>query len=124
MEESAYLAATEHAPSTFVEMIRFWHKRVDVQTLCAFCERLSKYVGTTQCEIDERDGSYTVTLEHELGMKYSLHLKRVCEQGIRETLKVESKIQTTSNSVFIQFSQRSPKVAWIQKEGNEKLAGG
>jgi hypothetical protein len=56
MDENAYTAATADAPSTFLEMVRFWHKRIDAETVCAFCETLSKYVGTTQCEIDRSDG--------------------------------------------------------------------
>jgi hypothetical protein len=110
MDEQAYLTATDDAPSTFLEMIRFWYKRVDPEIVCAFCARLSKYVGTTQCEIEERDGEYTITLEHDLGMKYSNQLKRVYEMVTRETLKIEPKIEVTNKSVFIKFSERMPKV--------------
>jgi hypothetical protein len=123
MSEPDYLVATEHAPSTFLEMIRFWYKRVDAETLCAFCERLSKYVGTTQCEIDENNGNYTINLEHDFGMKYSLHLKRVYELGIRQALGIEPRIETTSSSVFIKFSERSPKVTSMPRMGSELLAG-
>jgi len=111
MDEQAYLAATEEAPSTFLEMIRFWYKRVDPRIVSAFCERLSKYVGTTQCEIDERDGDYTITLQHDFGMKYSNQLKRVYETVTRETLKIEPKIDVTKNSIYIRFAERSPKAA-------------
>jgi len=111
MDEQAYLAATEEAPSTFLEMIRFWYKRVDPGIVCAFCERLSKYVGTTQCEIDARDGDYTITLQHDFGMKYSNQLKRVYETVTRESLRIEPKIEVTKNSIFIRFSERSPKIA-------------
>jgi hypothetical protein len=103
-------------------MIRFWYKRVDAETLCAFCEKLSKYVGTTQCEIDENNGNYTITLEHDFGVKYSLHLKRVYELGIRQALGIEPRIEMTGNSVFIKFSERSQKVTSMQKLGNEPLA--
>jgi hypothetical protein len=110
MDEQAYLAATEEAPSTFLEMIRFWYRCVDPRIVSAFCERLSKYVGTTQCEIDDRDGDYTITLQHDFGMKYSNQLKRVYETVTRETLRIEPKIEVTNNSVFIRFSERSSKV--------------
>jgi len=110
MDEQTYLTATEEAPSTFLEMIRFWYRRVDPQTVCAFGERLSKYVGTTQCEVDDTDGNYTITLEHNLGMKYSNHMKRVYETVTRQTLGIEPKIEVTNNSIFIRFSERSPKV--------------
>jgi hypothetical protein len=110
MDEQTYLSATEEAPSTFLEMIRFWYKRVDPATVCAFCERLSKYVGTTRCEVDDRDGNYTITLEHDFGMKYSNQLKRVYEAVTRETLGIEPRIEVTNNSIFIRFSERSPKV--------------
>jgi len=109
MDEEAYLAATDEAPLTFLEMIRFWYKRVDPSIVCAFCERLSKYVGTTRCEIDERDGDYTITLQHDFGMKYSNQLKRVYETVTRETLRIEPKIEVTNNSILIRFSDRSPK---------------
>ncbi|MGD0550940.1 MAG: hypothetical protein ABSA81_10425, partial [Candidatus Bathyarchaeia archaeon] len=65
-------------------------------------------------EIDDRDGNYTITLEHELGMKYSNHMKRVYEAVTRETLGIEPKIEVTSNSIFIRFSERSPKVTRLQ----------
>jgi hypothetical protein len=110
MDEKAYLAATDEAPSTFLEMIRFWYKRVDPAVVCAFCERLSKYVGTTQSEIEEKDGEYAITLHHDFGMRYSNHLKRDYERVTRETLGIEPKIEVANNSVFIRFSERSPKV--------------
>ena len=110
MDEQTYLAATSEAPATFLEMIRFWYKRVDPKILCDFCAKLSKYVETTQCEIEERDGDYTITIEHDLGMKYSNQLKRVYETVTRETLRIEPKIEVTNNSVFINFSERSPRV--------------
>jgi hypothetical protein len=109
MDEEAYLAATDEAPSTFLDMIRFWYKRVDPAVVCAFCDRLSKYVGTTQCEIEERDGDYTITLHHDFGMKYSNHLKRVYETVTRETLRIEPKIDVTRNSIFIRFSESASK---------------
>jgi len=109
MDEQAYSAATDEAPSTFVDMIRFWYKRVDPATVCAFCDRLSKYVGTTQCEIEEKDGDYAITLHHDLGIKYSNHLRRVYEKVTRETLGIEPKIDVTNSSIYIRFSERSPK---------------
>lgn len=110
MDEQTYLAATSEAPSTFLEMIRFWYKRVDARIVCDFCARLSKYVETTRCEVEEKDGDYTITIEHDLGMKYSNHLQRVYETVIREALRIDPKIEVTNNSVFIRFSDRSPKV--------------
>jgi hypothetical protein len=114
MDEKAYLAATDQAPSTFLEMIRFWYKRVDPEIICAFCDRLSKYVGTTHCEIEERDGDYTITLEHDFGIKYSDHLKRDYEKVIGEALGIEPKIEVTNNSTYIRFSERSPKAIRLQ----------
>ena len=110
MDEQAYLTATNEAPSTFLEMIRFWYKRVDPEIICAFCERLSKYVGTTRCEIEDKDGDYIITLEHDFGMNYSNQLKRVYDMVIRETLRIEPKIEITNNSIFIRFSEHSRKV--------------
>jgi hypothetical protein len=109
MDEHSYLTATEEAPSTFLEMVRFWHKRIDAGTICAFCERLSKYVGTTQCEVDANNGNYSITLQHDLGSKYSNQLRRVYEAGIRAALGIEPKIEVTNNSVFIKFSERYAK---------------
>ncbi|MGP8070378.1 MAG: hypothetical protein ACLP5V_10860 [Candidatus Bathyarchaeia archaeon] len=110
MDEQTYVAATIEAPSTFLEMIRFWYKRVDARIVCDFCARLSKYVETTRCEVEEKDGDYTITIEHDLGMKYSNHLQRVYETVIRDALRIDPKIEVTNNSVFIRFSDRSPKV--------------
>ncbi len=114
MDEKAYMAATEDAPSTFLEMVRFWRKRIDAETVCAFCETLSKYVGTTQCEIEHDGGKYTITLQHDLGPKYSSHLKRDYETGIREALRIEPKIETTNHSVFIKFSE-----SWAKSSGSK-----
>lgn len=111
MDEPTYAAATSETPSTFLEMIRFWYKRVDARVVCDFCARLSKYVETTRCEVEEKDGDYTITIEHDLGMKYSNHLKRVYETVTRETLRIEPKIEVTNNSVFIRFSERAPIVS-------------
>lgn len=114
MDEHAYLTATQDTPSTFLEMVRFWHKRVDAETVCAFCDTLSKYVGTTQCEIERADGKYTITLQHDFGPKYSLHLKRDYETGIRQALRIEPKIETTNHSVFIRFAE-----PWAKTSGSK-----
>lgn len=90
---------------------RFWHKRIDADTVCAFCETLSKYVGTTQCEVESSNGTYSITLQHGLGSKYSNHLKRVYEAGIGTALGIEPKIEVTNNSIFIKFSERYAKSA-------------
>ena len=111
MDEHAYMAATEDAPSTFLEMVRFWHKRVDTETVCAFCETLSKYVGTTQCEIEQSGDKYAITLQHDFGPKYSQHLKRDYEMGIRQALRIEPKIETTNHSVFIRFAKPWAKIS-------------
>lgn len=112
MDEDAYMTATEDTPSTFLEMVRFWHKRVDTETVCAFCETLSKYVGTTQCEIEQTGGKYAITLQHDFGPKYSLHLKRDYETGLRQGLRIEPEIETTNHSVFIRFSE-----PWAKRSG-------
>jgi hypothetical protein len=111
LDEKAYLVATEQAPSTFLEMVQFWYKRVDANTVSAFCEKLSKYVGTTQCEIESEAGNYTITLHHDFGPKYSNHLKRVYESGIHAALGIQPKIETTDSSVFIRFSEHWTKTA-------------
>ena len=116
MDEQAYKVATQDAPSTFLEMIRFWHKRVDAETVCAFCDTLSKYVGTTQCEIEKSNGKYTITLQHDFGPKYSLHLKRDYETGIHQALGVDPKIETTNHSVFIKFSEPWTKTSGSRNE--------
>jgi hypothetical protein len=116
MDEKEYMTATEDSPSTFLEMVRFWHKRVDAETVCTFCETLSKYVGTTQCEIERNDGNYTITLQHDFGPKYSIHLKRDYETGIRQALGIEPKIETTSHSVFIRFSELWAKTSGSKNE--------
>ena len=104
MDEQEYLNATEQDPSTFLEMVRFWFKRVDAAAICAFSERFSKYVGTIQCEIEEKDGSYTITLQHDLGVRYSNQLKRVYAAGIQMAIGVQPNIEVTNNSVFIKFA--------------------
>lgn len=119
LDEHAYMAATEDTPSTFLEMVRFWHKRVDAETVCAFCETLSRYVGTTQCEIEQSGGKYAITLQHDFGPKYSLHLKRDYEMGIRQALQIEAKIETTNHSVFIRFAEPWTKVPDSKKDKSE-----
>ena len=114
MDAQTYLAATDETPSTFLDMIRFWYKRVDPTTVCAFCERLSKYVGTTQCEIEQKDGEYTITLHHDFGIKYSNHLKRDYERVTHEAIGIEPTIEVTNSSIYIKFSERLLKVTRLQ----------
>jgi len=106
MDEQEYLTATEQDPSTFLEMVRFWYKRIDAAAISAFSERFSKYVGTAQCEIEEKDGKYTITLQHDLGVRYSNQLKRIYAAGMQAALGIEPRIEVTGNSVFIKYSER------------------
>jgi hypothetical protein len=107
MDEQEYLAATEQDPSTFLEMVRFWYKQIDAASICAFSERISKYVGTAKCELEEKDGRYSITLQHDLGVRYSNQLKRIYAEGIQAALGIEPTIEVTGNSVFIRFSERA-----------------
>ena len=109
MDEQEYLAATDQDPSTFLEMIRFWYKQIDTTTICAFSERFSKYAGTAQCEIEEKDGKHTITMQHDLGVRYSNQLKRMYAEGIQAALGTEPRIEVTGNSVYIKFSERSAR---------------
>ncbi len=106
MDEQEYLTATDQDPSTFLEMVRFWFKQVDAVTICAFSERFSKYAGTAECEIEEKDGKRTITLQHDLGVRYSNQLKRTYVSGIQAALGIEPRIEVTGNSVFIKFPDR------------------
>jgi hypothetical protein len=106
MDEQEYLAATEQDSSTFLEMVRFWYKQIDAVTICAFSERFSKYVGTAKCELETKAGNYTITLQHDLGVRYSNQLKRIYSAGIRAALGIEPRIEVTGNSVFIKFPER------------------
>jgi hypothetical protein len=106
MDEQEYLAATDQDPSTFLEMVRFWYKQIDTASICAFSERFSKYAGTAQCEIEDKDGKYTITLQHDLGVRYSNQLRRMYTEGIRFGLGTEPRIEVTGNSVFIKLPER------------------
>ena len=111
MDEQEYLAATDQDPSVFLEMIRFWYKQIDAATICAFSERFSKYAGTAQCEIEEKGDKHTITLQHDLGVRYSNQLKRMYAGGIQAALGTEARIEVTGNSVYIKLSERSVRGA-------------
>jgi hypothetical protein len=109
MDEETYLNASSQATSTFIEMVRFWHNRVDAEAICDFAEKIGKYAGTTQCRVDRSGGEYTVIFQHELGPKFSNIVKRTYAGAIRTTIGIEPRTETTDNSVVIKFHQGTSK---------------
>ena len=104
MDEQTYSKASDVAPATLLEMVRFWFGRVNANTICDFAETTGKYAGTTRCQVKRSNGEYSITFQHELGPKFSNILNRIFQDSL-STLGIRPETEVTNNSTFIRFSE-------------------
>ncbi len=85
------------------EFLLFWFKEINTHSFLEYISLLCRYGGFAHHEIESNDGSFTITLVHDLGDRWSLFLKNIIEEGMITTLKIRPQIYVSEMSVVVKF---------------------
>jgi hypothetical protein len=92
-----------HGKRTNKDFMMFLFKKTDIE---AFLEALSlfcKYAGVAEYDLETDGKSYTVTLHHEIGEKWSNFLGHVISQGVETELGLNPSLDFSKSSIIIKF---------------------
>ncbi len=97
--------AEEQARIGMREAIRFWYTKVDVDSFVSWMALQSKYGGFSKSEIRSDGRNYSILIDHGLGGPWSKFSERWVKRGMVNSLGISPKIETTENSIIIEFSR-------------------
>lgn len=86
------------------EMMLFWYKKLNIDTFLRYLSAYCRYGRIAEYEVDAHDGTYIITIHHELGEKYSRFLAGFFGEAIRTTLGAIPRSELGGNSVTLRFA--------------------
>ena len=90
----------EEVPKQF---ILFWFKRLTLENYLAYISLVCRYAYFAEYELEINGTDYTVSLIHDLGMKWSQFLGKWIETGMKTTIGIIPTYDVTKGSVVIRF---------------------
>jgi hypothetical protein len=85
------------------EAILFWFKKLDVSTFLSYLENVCRFGRHAEYECQASGGDYTITLRHDLGIKWSKWLKHSLDEALRKTLGVVAQFELSESEVICRF---------------------
>lgn len=85
------------------EFMLFWFKQVDLEAFLSYVSLFCRYGQVAEYEMETVGTNYTITGHHDLGEKWSNFLRHFVEQGMKTTLGITPRIETSRNSVIARF---------------------
>jgi hypothetical protein len=85
------------------EVIHFWFKRINLETLLGYIRIHSEYCNLGQVEIESDDRGYTIRIHHDYGKKWTEFLERFFDNMWRTYLNVTPHFETTENTITLKF---------------------
>jgi len=98
-------AAEEFAASVPKDYIVFRYKKLDIEACLLHLSFLSRYAGMFNYEVQiEQERTYTITIHHKFGEKWSYWLQESISSGIfKNILGITPKIHLSKSSVAFTF---------------------
>ncbi len=87
------------------QFLFFWFKKADLETFLRYLSLVCRYNGFGEYEVDIDDAgrTYTITLIHNMGEKWSVFLRNWLEQGMKTTAGIIPKIDISKNTLVARF---------------------
>ncbi len=85
------------------EVTLFWFKDLNLAAFLSYVSLFCRYGQVAQYEMETEGNNYTITGHHDLGEKWSNFLRHFVEQGMKTTLGITPKIETSPNLVIARF---------------------
>ncbi len=85
------------------EAIMFWFKKINIDTFLMYLENTCTYGRQAQyeCQVSGRD--YTITLHHDLGVKWSSWLRFMLDGALRSMFNIAAQFEVSASEVIIRF---------------------
>ena len=88
----------------FKEFIILWFKKIDVEKVLEGISLWCKYTGNAKYELETDERNYTITLNHDIGEKWSNLTGHLVLQGIKTVLGLpNAKLDFTDSLIIIKF---------------------
>lgn len=87
------------------EVLMFWFKKANLETLLKIFSLYDKYSGFVKVEIATEQDNYTVVLRHELGKKCSIFLKHYFTQAFSTMSGIPLNCEISEREVTFRFRQ-------------------
>ncbi len=88
------------------EMTLFWFKRLGAQPFLQYLALYCRYGRIGEYEVETDDHTYTITIHHELGAKYSNYLADFFSAAVRSVINVPATVERGRNAIVLRFSTR------------------
>jgi len=88
------------------EMALFWFKRLNLEAFFQYLSIYTRYGRIGEYEVESGDGSYIVTLHHDLGRKYSLLLSHFLMQALKTMVGVSAGLSLGENALALRFDAK------------------
>jgi hypothetical protein len=88
------------------ELILFWFKEVSLESFLKYLTLQSKFQRYAEYEIAHHNEKIVVIAKHNLGPNWSVWLGAYLEEAIKTNLGVVPRVESTDNTVKIEFEKR------------------
>ena len=81
-----------------------WFKKIDVESVLEEISLWCKYTGNARYDLETDGRNYTITLNHEIGEKWSNLIGHLISEGIKTELDIPNvMLNFTNNLIIIKF---------------------
>lgn len=86
------------------ELMMLWFKKIDVESVLEEISLWCKYTGNARYDLETDGRNYTITLNHEIGEKWSNLIGHLISEGIKTELGIPNvMLNFTNNLIIIKF---------------------
>jgi hypothetical protein len=87
------------------ELMLFWFKEVNIESFLRYLTLQSKFQSYAQYEVVHHGEKIVIIAKHQVGPNWSVWLAAYLEEAIRSNLGVVPRVESTDNTVKIEFEK-------------------
>lgn len=91
-------------PTMWKEMALFWYQDSSAEKVLDFLSMRSSHLPYVQTEVRKQGNSYTMVFRHDLGPRWSVVLHGALDELVRQTFRVQPKVDVGDTVVTVDFS--------------------
>jgi hypothetical protein len=108
-DETLARIGREVAPVLGQEMTEFWIQDSSPDGILDLAAGWSKFNPNFQTKVTREEGAYTITLHHDLGLRWSIITKNALQEFVKESFHVEPRISAGESVVRTRFKVNPQK---------------
>ena len=85
------------------EAVLFWFKEASINTFLSYLENICKFGRHAEYECEMSGDDYTITLRHDLGVKWSEWLRYSIDEALRKMFGIVAQFESSENEVILRF---------------------